>query len=439
MNALVPLAAALLLAAPAAAQSVYETDTDFALEELEELCGGFFDAKDIDWKKVSKEMRKASKLVEDDQQHLVLMTRLLARLRDGHARVEKRDSTQDVAWPEDGLFGTSVERGGTGLALCRNGRKVLVKSVAGPASDARVLLGSEVLEIDGEKADAWLEARVETWGDVVSWSTAQQADAWARHWGMSAEVGGRMKLELREPGGKKKTRTVTVGSRSVRTAGPAIWPEGLQTEGEVSWTTLDGGWGYIYLRRCRSGVLEQMDTALAALDEVPGIILDFRGNGGGGFDHDALLGRFVPDGQELGFVKRIPSAGPRQYGGPVVVLVDATTVSAGETGSGMFKEEGRALMLGPTPTAGMSSSKETVELPSGKFALYVSVHSNKSRWQGGRGIEGVGVEPHEIVEYEPEDLAEGVDTLIRVACERLEKGGWKEVPYDPEDFGWEKP
>ncbi len=432
-------AAVLLAATPAAAQSVYEEDMDYALEQLEEKCGQFFEQKDIDWKKVSKEMRKAAKEVETDVEHRVLMTRLLARLRDGHAELRLLEAGKEVGWIEDGIFGTKTKRGGTGLALCKVGKKFYVKAVAGPAEDARVLPGSEVLKIDGEKAADWIDLRIEEYGDLVSWSTPTQALFWATHWGMSGEVGGRMKLELKEPGGKKKKRTITIGKSSVRMAGPALWQEDLQTEGNVSWTTLEGGWGYIYLRRCKSSIVAEMDVALAALGNPPGVILDFRGNSGGGFDHDALLGRFVAEGKELSFAKRIPSAGPLQYGGPVVVIVDGTSVSAAETASGMFKEEGRGLMIGESTTAGMSASKTTIELPSGLFGLYVSVNSNKSRWQNGRGIEGVGVEPHRLAEFDPEDLAAGVDTMVRVACEALEEKSWKEVPYKPESFGWKKP
>jgi len=182
-----------------------------------------------------------------------------------------------------------------------------------------------------------------------------------------------------------------------------------------------------------------MDRALAAVGDAPGIILDFRGNSGGSFDHDALLGRFVPKGRELAFAKRVPSAGPAPYGGPVVVIVDSLVVSAGETASGMFKEDGRAYMIGEGPTAGMSSQKTTIELPSGLFGLYVSTASNKRRFNGGRGIEGIGVPPHETVAYDPRDLAEGVDTLIEAAEKRLRRFPQKDVPYDPKDFGWKRP
>ena len=105
----------------------------------------------------------------------------------------------------------------------------------------------------------------------------------------------------------------------------------------------------------------------------------------------------------------------------MVVIVDAGVRSAGETIAGQFKEDSRALMIGDTPTAGMSSQKEKLPVPSGLFAVYFSVASNKGRFNGGRGIEGIGVEPHEVTPYEAADLRGGIDTQIKRAEEFLAK------------------
>jgi carboxyl-terminal processing protease len=148
------------------------------------------------------------------------------------------------------------------------------------------------------------------------------------------------------------------------------------------------------------------------------------------------MGRFIPQGKTMRFAKAYQSAGPKPYGGPIVVIIDAGVRSAGETAAGMFKEDGRAYMIGESPTAGMSSSKTTIELPSRLLALYVSVSSNMGRFNNGKGIEGIGVLPHETVEYDPKDLAAGIDTLTRRAEELLKKYPQAKVPYNPQDFGW---
>lgn len=411
-----------------------QKDLAFALDALEQKCGHFFELKGIDWKAVRKEMTAAARAVKTEQDEYVLLTRMLARLRDGHSEVRKGLQGAEPSWPADAPFGG--RRGDSGMGWCRAGGKIFVKQALGPAADASIAPGSEVLKVNGLAVAKWLAQREAEGRDVYSFSTAQHAFFWTTHFGLSGPEGSRMGLELKEPDGKKKKRTLSFDRRSFRTAGPAVWPEGLKESGELKWCRLPSGIGYVYLRRCKSELPEQMDEALAGLGDVPGLILDFRGNGGGGFDHDAFMGRFVSAGATLAFNKSYPSAGAHPYGGPMVVIVDGTVISAAETGSGMFKEDGRALMIGESPTAGMSSSKETIELPSGKFSLYVSVDSNMNRFNNGKGIEGIGVPPHLVIEFDPVDLATGRDTLIRRAEELLAdapsgKGPWKDVPYRP--------
>lgn len=421
-----------MLALPCAQKPIQE-DLESALEQIEEHCSDLLELKGIDFKAVSKDLRKLAKKGYKDEHEWVMLQKLVASLRDGHARVERSEAMQELVWPEDGSwFDRSREYGDPGLSLCRIGKKIYVKGVAGQAEDLGIEPGAEVTRLNEEKAAKWLDEHIERNRELISWSTDHQAFFWATHWGLAGPEGDRLKIEYRDSKRKIKKRVITYNGSSMRMAGPAVWPEGLEREGDLSYGRLADGWGYIHIRRCKSELPEHMDVALKELANVPGIVLDFRGNSGGSFDHDALLGRFVPAGTSLDFVKKIESAGPTPYGGPVVVIVDGTVVSAGETASGMFKEEGRGYMIGESPTAGMSASKKTLELPSGKFALYVSVYSNKSRWQGGRGIEGIGVEPHEIVPFEQDDLVEGIDTLIRVACERLEKMPKGKVPYKPE-------
>jgi hypothetical protein len=428
MSRCLPLALALavLASAPfARAQSAYEKDFEFAVEEIGKRCGELIASKKIDWEASAKTLAPAAKAAASEQDHLVVLTRLLARLNDGHAEVRPTARTKDVAWPSDG----KPEKVGCGMFWCRSGKKLLVKNVWNNAAGAGVEAGWEVLAVDGVPAAKWLDARVATLRDTISYSTDQQAFFAACHWGLAEPAGSNVEYEFKDPKGAKKKRKVAFTKGNPVPWGPVVLPPDLKGDGDVKFGLLKSGFGYVHVRRCKGDLPERMDAALAAIGAAKGLILDFRANGGGGFDHDAFLGRFVPKGTTLDFAKHYASAGPNPYGGPIVVIVDAGVRSAGETGSGIFKEDGRAYVIGESATAGMSSQKTEIELPSGLFKLYVSVGSNKGRFNGGKGLEGIGLIPHEVVEYDAKDLQAGVDTLIARAESLLAKFPQKDVPY----------
>ncbi len=433
-NPILPALFGLPLLAPGAlADDVdYAADVEYALEAIEERCGHFFKLKDIDWKKVSRSFKKDAKKVKTDEEHLVLLVRLLARLEDGHAAVRPTEAGKGIKWPEQ------PKKVGPGMFWCRIGKRIYVKNTWSSAKAVGIEPGMEVLKVDGVATRKWLEARVVELSDLYSFSTDQQAFFYACHWGLADEVGTRMKLELTGVDGKRKKRTLTYTSANATAWGPAFLPARIERTNDLNYGRTAAGWGYVQVRRCKGNLPAQMDTALASVGDAPGLILDFRGNSGGGFDHDDFLGRFVPKGERIAFNKGYASTGENPYGGPIVVIVDATIRSAGETGSGIFKEDGRAYMIGESSTAGMSSSKAMIELPSGLFSLRVSVASNKGRFNAGRGIEGIGVVPHELVEFRPEDLAAGIDTLIARAEELLADFPERKVPYEPAKFGWSK-
>ena len=424
-------AACLVTTAHAGPAKDCKKDVAFAAKAIEKQCKLLLRTKKIKWSKVVAAARKRLRKVKTDQDHYEVLVGMVAGLRDGHAYVKPRDGLR-VTWPGPTL------RNGPGLYLCRNDRTILVKNAWADAAQRGVRAGDEVLRIDGKPAMKWLEERAKELGSTSSYSTHHQAFFVACHWGLCGKEGSTLELAVKSPGKQPRTVKVRRGKASGVPSGPVFPPEGLQRIGRHHYGKTSHGWGYIHLRDTKRDLPAQLDTMLQKIGNVPGMILDFRANGGGSFDHDAVLARFVPSGQSLKRAKAypIPSQGAHPYGGPVVVIVDAGVRSAGETGSGMFKEDGRAYMIGESPTAGMSSSKTTIDLPSGKFSLYVSVASNKSRFQGGRGIEGIGIEPHETIPYNAEDLAEGRDTLIERAAELLKDFPQNKVPYRPDRHGW---
>ena len=427
------LAGALLLA-PVQGGSIYERDVAFALEELGKRCAPLLASKGIDWREVREQFAREARAVREDGAHLVLLTRLLARLRDGHAEVRPLPKGEGVRWPEEEREGSA----GPGLSWCRSGKRILVKNAWSGAGASGVRPGMEVVRVEGVPAAKWLEDRVARMRDTRGFSTDAQAFYAACHWGLGGVEGTTLSLELRSPDGKTKKVTLTRGSASVVPDGTAFAPAGLQSIGRQRYGKSEAGYGYVHLRDTPRDLPAQLDTMLASIGRVPGLILDFRANGGGSFDHEEAFGRFVPAGKTMPRAQAppIPSAGPHPYGGPIVAIVDAGVRSAGETASGMLREDGRAYLIGESGTAGMSSQKEDLDLPSGLFSLHFSVRSNKGRFNGGKGIEGIGVQPHEIVEYEAKDLASEVDTLIRRAEGLLADFPSGRVPYRPEEYGW---
>ncbi|MAG56928.1 MAG: hypothetical protein CMJ83_11595 [Planctomycetes bacterium] len=410
-----------------------DRDVRFALDALEEKCAGLIKLKKIDWKKVRKRILKRMKEVKSIDDHHVLLLGVLAELRDGHARVKRDDGKIPEVIDASGVVGP-------GMFWCDAGKKVVVRNAWGAARSAGLKPGMQVISVGGTPVKKWLEQREADLRAVRSFSTPHHARFHALQRGLVAPKGTRMKIKARSMKGKMKTATVVYGRDHAVPFGPAVPPEGLTWAGKnIAYGKTARGYGYLHVRRSRPEILAEVDTALAAIGNVKGMILDYRGNSGGRFDHNAYLGRFVPEGKKLTFVSKIAGVGPTRYGGPVVVIINATCVSAGETGSGMFKEEGRGYVIGESPTAGMSSQKTTIELPSGRFSLYVSTRSNKAWYNAKRGLEGVGVIPHETVDLDPADLATGRDTLILRAEVLLKKFPRGKVPYRPKQFGWREP
>jgi C-terminal processing protease CtpA/Prc len=407
----------------AGAPEVYAKDVEFLLDELPKRAGHLIALKKIDWGKVESEFREAVKSVRTDTDHVVLCTRLLARLRDGHAavvdaKVKPPDESNGRRWT-----GPRVHLGVAGAI-------VFVRAAFGRAADAGLKPGQTVLRIDGRPAREWLERRVAEMRDRTGYSTDHQALYAACHWGLADWEGTPIKFDVCEADGSTRSATITrSGGPNFAPIGPVFPPKELQSLGRQRYGRTAGGFGYIHLRDVPSDLPAQLDTMLDGIGDVPGLILDFRGNGGGGCDHAEVFGRFLAPGAYWGAYE---GKGARPFAGPMVVIVDAGVRSAGETLAGLFKEERRAYVIGDTPTAGMSSQKVRLPLPSGLCGVYFSVRSNMGRYNERHGIEGIGIPPFEVVPYDPAELAGGRDTLIRRAEELLEKGfPGDEVDYVP--------
>jgi len=327
---------------------------------------GFTEWKQLDWDALHAEFAPRIAVAEEandrDAYHVALREYLFS-IPDGHIILES---------DEMGLWRESIG-GGFGLALIEldDGRVIAhVLEKGGPAEGAGMVWGAEILEWDGVAVS-------EAIGEVSPiWAALPPATQEGRRFAQQnlltrAPVGTETTLSFRNPGevasqtvrltavddgleplyqslGLEATMSMRMRQGMGEDVGGIIF--GKPPEYEI----LPEGYGYI---RVYDVVLQEGDPDFVAIVEqavtefvaqdVPGIIIDVRGNPGG---NDPLVPQMMgyfftePDFYEymyfdnwqtgLGFfdMARPLKIEPKEphYGGPVAVLIDQYTLSSGE-------------------------------------------------------------------------------------------------------------
>jgi carboxyl-terminal processing protease len=134
----------------------------------------------------------------------------------------------------------------------------------------------------------------------------------------------------------------------------------------------------------------------AAADQVAGVVLDLRGDGGGLLDEAVeTAGAFLDGGPVVGYARRdapterLDAVGTGNTTLPLVVLVDGGTASAAEVVAGALQDRGRAVLVGAR-TFGKGTVQEPMRLSDGStLEVTVARYTTPS----GRSLEGVGLEP----------------------------------------------
>ena len=194
----------------------------------------------------------------------------------------------------------------------------------------------------------------------------------------------------------------------------------------VRWEIIDG---IGYMRISQFGT-DTSNLARQAAQEfrnnqVSGVVLDLRGNGGGYVNAArSVASLWLPSGtvivQEEAGGKRtlntIRSRGDSILSGiRTVVLVDGGSASASEIVAGALQDHGAAKLIG-TQTFGKGVVQQIFPLPSGA-ELKITI----ARWltPDGKDIDKTGIKPDEEVEMTAEQFNSGNDTQLNRALEIL--------------------
>ncbi|NOZ95159.1 MAG: hypothetical protein GXP47_10535 [Acidobacteria bacterium] len=331
-----------------------------------------------DWPSVLDQWIPRVENVQTVFQYYDVLRQLAALLNDSHVRVYHRTL----------LPGWFVPR----FDLRRVEGKVIVTALHEEAPP-ELRAGDEVVALDGtdvEEVDRYWRKRIS-----ASTEGRRQLDIWST-WAVMGKHGTELRITVR-----RGTKRLDVIAHRARSLGTAQAPE--HEGGPV--LRLAGGLGYIDLTRIASS--HALELALRKLHDAPGLVLDLRGYPRFGLS-DELTGRLTDrptrsprrerpmiDGlfplytgwdSEQHMVKPVPG---EQYERPVVVLIDARTLSSAEDTCIYLTDTGRVTFVGST-TAGADGYVVSLMLPGGGTMPFTA---RRVTFADGRRFEGVGIVP----------------------------------------------
>jgi len=394
----------------------------------------FTEYKNIDWDAKVEEFRP--RFVEAEDSHDVLAYRRALSdfawsIPDGHIKAPTVN--------EDFQFATG---GGLGIAVREldDGRTIVNYVVAdSPAADAGIEVGNEITAINGVSITQAIS-------DTIAWSapfgTAHFKRLQQMRYVTRFPVGQEVDVTFINSAGEEET--VTLESVPERESFSfSSFNTGLTGfELPVEYRLLDSGYGYVKIYSFADNDLlsiqlwERMIRALNRND-VPGLIIDMRQNGGGsGFLADQMAAYFFDEPLELGNTGRYseeiddfyfdersiehfyPPAEDLRYHGDIAVLIGPNCNSACEFFTYDMTVAERAAVVGQYPTAGLGGSVEDFLMPEGllfRFTVGRAVDMN-----GEIHIEGKGVPPTVQVPVTEETLLTDGDPILDAAIDYLD-------------------
>jgi C-terminal processing protease CtpA/Prc len=315
----------------------------------------------------------------------------------------------------------------------------------GPAAQTGVEMRAEILAINGKPINDAINA-------AVPYSSPFSADHTRRlqqlRYAVRFSLGTKVELTFKNPGDSEpQTATLeTIDERDSWTFSfNPIGTNAGQTGFELplEYKLLDSGLGYVKIysffdnERLTVDLWERMIQTLNQ-QQVPGLIIDMRQNGGGNgflaaqmaayfFDqpyelykvgsYDKQLGEFYFDPNPR-FRFYLPSEDKR-YKGDVAVLVGPACASACEFFSYDMTVANRAAIVGQYPTAGLGGGIEQFYMPEGQVVQLPVARSIDS--DGNIIIEGKGVAPTVKVPVDEETLFAPGDPVLDSAVEYLKQ------------------
>lgn len=374
----------------------------------------------VDWQRVHDELKPKVETARTMQQARAVMQDMISRLKLTHFNIVPGDvyNTLDTAAGRRGEGGSP----GFDVRLLDSQAVVISVDPGTPAEAAGVRPGWRLVRADGQD----IAASIRKMQAGLLPSTFKELSMTRA---VLAKISG-------APGSKVPVEFDGAGTRAVKIDLELTEPRGesskigfLPTQHVWFESKKIGNTAYVafnmFLDPARLST--RFANAVEGCLKCDGFIIDLRGNPGGiGGMSMGFAGWFVKRaGIRLGIMRLKDqemkfAIFPRSevFGGPLAILVDALTASTSEIFAGGLKDIGRARIFG-TRTAGAALPSVIEKLPNGdgfQYAIadYVS--------EGGRRLEGTGVEPDEVVNWTRDALLAGRDPALDAALAWIHKG-----------------
>jgi C-terminal processing protease CtpA/Prc len=372
----------------------------------------YFNEKNIDWDNVYQEFEPRVISAETDEEFNIVIAEMMTNLKDAHSQLQSPQYDQPV-------YATVKSIGGIPV-LDMVGRS----AQAAGLSQGLVLLAVEGVPVENAIKSIHLD---------VDNAATEQAQRIRKMENLLTLPGDEKPLTLTvlNQDGKsqeiviKKLPPVTGDTTSDFPMEPPV----------VTWEKMENNIGLIHVSRLwnRQGedLIDQFDTALGALMDTDGLVLDLRGNGGGNsIFADQIAGRFITEPFVYGYEEypvRLYTRGFRKttsyqvqprgeiYQGALVVLTDEYVMSSAEWLVGALKDSGRAITVGRT-TSGSTGNPIRFYLPGGGWVRYSTAAFYRPN---GTLVEGIGYVPDIPLHWTVEEYLSGNDPDLQAALQSM--------------------
>jgi C-terminal processing protease CtpA/Prc len=399
----------------------------------------FTELNKIDWAAKGQEFRPRFEEAEknnDPHAYALALRDFLWSIPDTHIGFDQSLLNNDFATETEGGLGFAMRETDDG--------KIIANFIltGGPADKSGMKWGAEIISLDGKPTAEVMDANV-PWSSPFSNPIIRRLQQlrYATRFPLDK---GQVEVQFKNPDGAEKTATLDVVSERDSFNVGSFYYGQPPTSLPVEFSVLPSGYGYIKVSSFFDNDVLSIQVWERAIkyfndNQIPGVILDMRVNGGGSgwladqmaayfFDQELVVGNTAKYSKDTGEfymdpgdeTRMIPPRPALQYSGPVVVLVGPACASACEFFSYNMTINDRAIIVGQYPSEGAGGSVEQFLMPEGIYTQMTigrAVDAN-----GDIHLEGKGVVPTVKVPVTVETLqkqANGEDVILEAAEKAL--------------------